>query len=221
MPFRVKKRPGPLQSIAMGFMLGMSQGAKKGLQLAMAKKLKDEEEEKNKRTTVTGLLEKTARNIVDPTVKAEIDKLRFDIATGARPISEAYAYIHNLSPDAYQKPETPAKPVKPEIRDVSGIEMTVNPQTGKAKPIEITKAAWMQNAEKVIQARKKKMSKTEQRNFNLALKEYNRLMDLKTNPLYSTALPSDIDDKITMWKRVLTEKYGMEFPEEEKPVLDY
>jgi len=103
MPFNVKKRPGPFQSVAAGFMTGMSQGAKKGLQLMMEKQLRDKEEQDKKITLVTELLEKTAKNVNDPTVVADIDKLRFDIATGVKPISEAYSFMQRLSPEAYVK----------------------------------------------------------------------------------------------------------------------
>ena len=79
MPFNVKKRPGPFQSVAAGFMTGMSQGANKGLELMMEKQLRDKEEQDKKITLDTELLDKTAKKVNEPKLVADNDKLRFDI----------------------------------------------------------------------------------------------------------------------------------------------
>jgi|TARA_Y100000310_G_scaffold302350_2_gene339596 hypothetical protein len=105
MPFRVKKRPNPLQAAMAGFMQGATQGAQYGLQATLLKKKEDKEKDEKDRKSTIGLLQKTAMRVYDPERKAEIDKLIFDIGTGVKPISDAYAFMQGITPEAYVKPE--------------------------------------------------------------------------------------------------------------------
>ena len=110
MPFRVKKRPNPLQSAMAGFMQGATQGAQYGLQQSLLKTQEDKEKDEKDRKNVVGLLQKTATKIYNPEQKAEIDKLTFDIGTGVKPVSDAYAFMQGISPEAYVKPENKQTP---------------------------------------------------------------------------------------------------------------
>jgi len=110
MPFRVKKRPNPLQSAMAGFMQGATQGAQYGLQQAMLKSQAEKDKDKEDRKTTVGLLQKTATKLYNPEQKAEVDKLIFDIGTGVKPISDAYAFMQGITPEAYVKPENKQTP---------------------------------------------------------------------------------------------------------------
>lgn len=107
--YRNKRRPNMLQtalsSFAKGARTGYFKGKEQTLQKAVAAKEKDEKDRK----AVIDQLKSVSNNVYDTGIKLNIDKLIFDIGTGVKPISEAYALIQTLTPGAYEKPDTQAE----------------------------------------------------------------------------------------------------------------